>query len=231
MSASLQAEDSVIDAWRPIPSFPITHNATYPVHSHSATISLLETCSGGTAGEKARGGQDVQKTVWIQPMTMVCLYQKTWLLQTTPADALCMGDVLWTPVEPHGVARISALTTKNPSMVQKMVKLIWMYLVNTCYNGIKSDVDGSLDLVVYTDASYEKDCHGSVVILCMGAPILWRSSRQALATTSTAACPWCRDAGGPRYEATPGISLAGASRADGHGMFLGPSFEPMPKKV
>ena len=85
------------------------------------------------------------------------------------------------------VSRMSALTTRHPMMVQKMATQLWMYLVSTCYDGIRYDADSSLDLVVYTDARYGKECHGCVIILWMGAPILWRSSRQSLVTTSTAA--------------------------------------------
>ena len=99
----------------------------------------------------------------------------TWLVTR------CRPDLMYT------VSKMAALTTRNPSLVERMAKQTWMYLVNTVNDSIRYDPAGSLDLVVYTDASYGNECHGCVLVMWLGGPVLWRSSRQSIVTTSTAA--------------------------------------------
>ena len=43
-----------------------------------------------------------------------------------------------------------------------------------------------MDLEIFSDASFGDECQGCVVVKWGGAPILWKSSRQAILTTSTA---------------------------------------------
>eukprot|EP00434_Breviolum_minutum_P044337 symbB.v1.2.039588.t1/scaffold6451.1/size17988/3 len=64
--------------------------------------------------------------------------------------------------------------------------LVWGYLAGTLKEGLVFQGVGG-DLMVYTDASFgEEEAHGCVVVKWGEDPLIWRSSRQGMLTTSTA---------------------------------------------
>ena len=93
----------------------------------------------------------------------------------------CRPDMMYT------TSRMSSLSTKRPDEVVRMAEHAWKYLANTTQDGICFKTGGQLEITVYTDASFGQECQGCVVILWNDAPVLWKSSRQQLVTTSTAA--------------------------------------------
>ena len=63
---------------------------------------------------------------------------------------------------------------------------MWCYLAGTLTEGLIF-TGTSDDLMVYTDASFgEEDAHGCVIVKWGEDPLIWRSSRQGMMTTSTA---------------------------------------------
>ena len=87
----------------------------------------------------------------------------------------------------YAVSIMAALTTKQPKKVQKMALRVWQYLAGSLKDGLIFTGDPNKDITTYTDASFgENDAHGCVVVKWGEDPILWRSSRQNLQSTSTA---------------------------------------------
>ena len=81
---------------------------------------------------------------------------------------------------------MSALTTKKPLKVMKMAYQVWCYLASTLGEGLVFR-GTSPELMVYTDASFgEEHAHGCVIVKWGEDPLVWRSSRQCMLTTSTA---------------------------------------------
>ena len=102
-----------------------------------------------------------------------------------------VGELIWlvTRCRPdimYATALMAALTTRKPLKVMKMAYQVWCYLAATLGEGLIFR-GTSADLMVYTDASFgEEYAHGCVVVKWGEDPLVWRSSRQCIRTTSTA---------------------------------------------
>ena len=102
-----------------------------------------------------------------------------------------VGELIWlvTRCRPdimYATALMSALTTKKPLKVMKMAYQVWCYLASTLGEGLVFR-GTSPELMVYTDASFgEEHAHGCVIVKWGEDPLVWRSSRQCMLTTSTA---------------------------------------------
>ena len=100
-----------------------------------------------------------------------------------------VGELIWlvTRCRPdimYATALMAALTTKKP--LKRMAYQVWGYLAGTLKEGLVFQGVGG-DLMVYTDASFgEEEAHGCVVVKWGEDPLVWRSSRQGILTTSTA---------------------------------------------
>lgn len=95
----------------------------------------------------------------------------------------CRPDVMFV------VSQLASLSTRQPRRVQRMAPQVWKYLAATVTEGIHFPAGNPEEalLKVYTDASFgEEDSHGCVVIAWGGVPLLWKSSKQQLQSTSTA---------------------------------------------
>ena len=85
--------------------------------------------------------------------------------------------------------RMAVLTTRHPERVIDMAPQVWRFLAQSQKEGLLFALKdgGNSDIEVFTDASYGETCQGCVVIKWGGSPVLWKSSRQSIITTSTAA--------------------------------------------
>ena len=104
-----------------------------------------------------------------------------------------VGELIWlvTRCRPdlmYVTSRMSSLSTRNPQLVLQMAEQVWKYLAKTYKEGLVFKCpreDACLE--VFTDASFGEECQGCVIVKWGEAPILWKSSRQNLQVTSTAA--------------------------------------------
>ena len=94
----------------------------------------------------------------------------------------CRPDIMFV------LSRMSIWTTRKPKLVLAMAPQVWKFLADTRKEGLvfAGSRDGRMDLEIFSDASFGDECQGCVVVKWGGAPILWKSSRQAILTTSTA---------------------------------------------
>ena len=122
-----------------------------------------------------------------------------------------VGELVWlvTRCRPdlmYALNRMAVWTTRQPGRVISMAPQVWRFLAQTRAEGLTfSRGDGSFgDLEVFTDASYGEECQGCVILKWAGSPILWKSSRQTIQTTSTA--------GAELYEIMEGAIMAEAIR-------------------
>ena len=122
------------------------------------------------------GEEDAEKSVEKVREAQRIVGELTWLVTR------CRPDIMYV------MSRIARWTTRRPSKVIAVAPQIWKYLANSMEEGIRfgGGEDSSMDLLVYTDAAYGNEGHGCSVVMWLGAPILWRSSRQQLQTASTA---------------------------------------------
>ncbi len=112
-----------------------------------------------------------------------------------------MGEVLWlvTRTRPDlmfTVAKLSSYVLRNPAWVLESVQQLHGYLAVTISEGVfytkgeeKEGWEEDSGLEVYADASFSpggQESHGAVVVMYHGGLLLWRSSRQATVTLSTA---------------------------------------------
>ena len=103
-----------------------------------------------------------------------------------------MGELVWlsTKTRPDlmlTVSKLSALISRDPAQVVRSADQVWHYLAGTVDMGlIFSPQENCRDLNVFTDSSFNDSCQGCVLILWGSAPILWRSAKQPVVTTSTA---------------------------------------------
>ena len=112
-----------------------------------------------------------------------------------------MGEVLWlvTRTRPDlmfTVAKLSSYVLKNPRWVVESVQQLHGYLAATITEGVfytkgeeKEGWEEDSGLEVFADASFSpggQESHGAVVVMYKGGLLLWRSSRQATVTLSTA---------------------------------------------
>jgi hypothetical protein len=110
-----------------------------------------------------------------------------------------VGQLIWISImtRPDISFTVSRLASGNngPTATQKAImKQLWRYLKGTLAKGIKlggwNSRDGSLRLAAYSDASFadnvpSRASTGGYVILAGPGPILWKTKRQTIVTTST----------------------------------------------
>ena len=89
------------------------------------------------------------------------------------------------------MALMASHATKSPEAVNKISQRLLDYLHQTLnYQFVFNACEESqLELSAYKDSSFapaESRSHGAAVVVYRGSPICWRSSRNALATVSTA---------------------------------------------
>ena len=104
------------------------------------------------------------------------------------------GELAWLaqrcrPDLAYVVSMMASLTTKDPARVALIGRKTMAYLNHTRSWRLRFRSEGSPTLVTYTDSSYAPDgdrSHGGAVTFWGTCPISWRSSRQALVTTSSA---------------------------------------------
>ena len=104
-----------------------------------------------------------------------------------------VGELVWlvTRCRPdlmYALSRMAIWTTRKPQQVIKMAPQVWRFLAQSRNEGLvfSRAADGRMDLEVFTDASFGEECQGCVVVKWGGSPVLWKSSRQTILTTSTA---------------------------------------------
>ena len=68
-----------------------------------------------------------------------------------------------------------------------MANHLWRHLANTVDHELSFPRCDDMDLKVYTDAAYGAEPHGCTIVLWGNSPVMWRSARQGIITTSTAA--------------------------------------------
>lgn len=122
-----------------------------------------------------------------------------------------VGELVWlvTRCRPdlmYALNRMAVWTTRQPGRVISMAPQVWKFLAQSQNEGlIFPRGDGGFgDIEVYTDASFGEECQGCVVLKWAGSPILWKSSRQTIQTTSTA--------GAELYEIMEGATMSEAIR-------------------
>eukprot|EP00435_Cladocopium_sp_Y103_P048647 s1316_g14.t1 len=112
-----------------------------------------------------------------------------------------VGEILWlmTRARPDlmfTASRTASQTLHQPQWVKSTAEHLWGYLTATIQEGITFEKGPSYEgweeqsrLAVLADASFApsgEESHGSVIVTLRGAPLLWKSSRQATASLSTA---------------------------------------------
>ena len=117
-------------------------------------------------------------------------------VEKTPKDVKeaqkIVGELVWlsTRCRPdiiYIVAKLASGISRWPKAVQSLAKQVWQYLAGTVHQGLIFDVAAEENsLNVFADASFGDQCQGCTLVQWGGAPILWRSSRQALVSSSTA---------------------------------------------
>ena len=121
-----------------------------------------------------------------------------------------VGELVWLvtrsrPDIMYALSRMAALSTKKPKKVLVLARQIWRYLAATVKDGLVFPrEDQPPHIEVYTDASFGETCQGCVVVRWGRSPILWKSSRQTVLTTSTA--------GAELLEVMEGAAMAEAVR-------------------
>ena len=104
------------------------------------------------------------------------------------------GELAWLaqrcrPDLAYVVSMMASLSTKDPARVALIGRKAMAYLNHTRSWKLRFRSEGDPMLVTYTDRSYAPDgdkSHGGAVTFWGTCPISWRSSRQALVTTSSA---------------------------------------------
>ena len=103
-----------------------------------------------------------------------------------------VGEVVWlsTRARPdiqYAVSRLSSLITRDPELVAEAAVHLWKYLAATWEEGLLFQCDGTeKNLNIATDASFGITAHGCTLIQWGKALLLWRSSKQAVGSISTA---------------------------------------------
>ena len=117
-------------------------------------------------------------------------------VEKTPEDVKraqkCVGELVWlsTRCRPDlmfVVAKMASGITRWPKAVELMAKQVWFYLAGTIHHGLTfGNVDDERTLNVYADASFGQVCHGCTLVQWGTSPLLWKSSKQAVLSSSTA---------------------------------------------
>ena len=128
-----------------------------------------------------------------------------------------VGELVWlvTRCRPdlmYALNRMAVWTTKQPGRVVSLAPQVWRFLAQSRNEGLTFPRgDGVFgDIEVFTDASFGEECQGCVVLKWAGSPILWKSSRQTIQTTSTA--------GAELFEIMEGATKSEATRVIAEGL-------------
>ena len=104
-----------------------------------------------------------------------------------------VGELLWTvtrsrPDLMFSIAKMGGAIQRNPRAVAETAAQVRGYLLETSQDGLRmARSSGSFTcLEVCTDASFGDHSHGCLVVSLGGTPLLWRSGRQGVQTSSTA---------------------------------------------
>ena len=103
-----------------------------------------------------------------------------------------VGELVWLstrcrPDLSYVVAKLAAGITKWPRAVRDLAEQVWKYLANSVDHGLLFESEaGENSLNVFSDASFGDQCQGCTLVQWGSCPILWKSSRQALMSSSTA---------------------------------------------
>lgn len=111
------------------------------------------------------------------------------------------GELIWlvTRTRPDlmfAVSKMSTQVLRNPIWVREVAEQVWGYLNSTQGEGILYQPSRKMNpweemsgIQTYADASFSpggEESHGAIVVLLRGAPLIWRSARQATISLSTA---------------------------------------------
>ena len=171
-------------------------DGTWSLHQGNYTLDLLRRNLGGD--EKHWGGRQIPMSKELDAEDLLDgqpdenLDQAEKLARVREAQRI-VGELIWlvTRCRPdimYAVSRLASWSSRQPHKVIQAAPQIWKYLAQSVHEGLSfKREEGSRDLQTFTDAAFGDESHGCVVILWGGGPILWKSSKQPIQTTSTAA--------------------------------------------
>eukprot|EP00438_Fugacium_kawagutii_P003808 Skav205036 [mRNA] locus=scaffold2669:138044:140299:- [translate_table: standard] len=82
---------------------------------------------------------------------------------------------------------VSMMITRSPQRVMQLADHVWKYLAGSMHYGLAfEDQEDPGELNIFTDAAFGDMPHGCVLVQWGSAALLWKSSRQTVATASTA---------------------------------------------
>eukprot|EP00435_Cladocopium_sp_Y103_P041836 s2179_g11.t1 len=103
-----------------------------------------------------------------------------------------VGELIWlsTRCRPDlmfVMAKLSSGITRYPAAVVNAAAQVWKFLAGTLSHGLEfSNRANEFDLNIFSDASFGDQCQGCSMIQWGKSLLLWKSSKQALRSTSTA---------------------------------------------
>eukprot|EP00438_Fugacium_kawagutii_P024973 Skav217964 [mRNA] locus=scaffold3450:124613:131011:+ [translate_table: standard] len=120
--------------------------------------------------------------------------EKTKSLEDTREAQKIVGELVWLvtrsrPDLMFATSRLAHYICLCPSKVRKLGQHVWEYLVSTVNDGLlfpKGSPEEEPMMELFSDASFSEHCQGCSLIKWAGSPILWRSSKQTITTSSTA---------------------------------------------
>ena len=93
----------------------------------------------------------------------------------------CRPDLMFT------MSKLSSGITKYPCAVVAAASQVWKFLAGTIHHGLEfSNHSKEFDLNIYSDASFGDQCQGCTIVQWGKSLLLWKSSKQALMSSSTA---------------------------------------------
>lgn len=103
-----------------------------------------------------------------------------------------VGELVWLatrcrPDLSFATSKMASMISKAPVKVKTMGLQVWMFLVGTLHHGLefKNESDEK-ELNVFTDSSFGERCYGCVIVLWGRSPLLWKTGKQPILSTSTA---------------------------------------------
>ena len=91
----------------------------------------------------------------------------------------CRPDLMFT------MSKLSSGITKYPCAVVAAASQVWKFLAGTIHHGLEfSNHSKESDLNIYSDASFGDQCQGCTIVQWGKSLLLWKSSKQALMSSS-----------------------------------------------
>eukprot|EP00438_Fugacium_kawagutii_P027662 Skav216273 [mRNA] locus=scaffold8122:5963:7699:+ [translate_table: standard] len=120
--------------------------------------------------------------------------EKEKTLEDTREAQRIVGELVWlvTRTRPdlmYAASRLAHYICLCPSRVRMLGQHVWEYLVMTTHDGLMFQVEEEDEepmMELFSDASFSEHCQGCSLIKWAGSPILWKSSKQTITTSSTA---------------------------------------------